>query len=238
VPEACAKLAESDRAEPKLGTALALAKCEKRAGRQATALAAWRDVEARAAAAKDGGVQQAAKTEIAALETSVPRLTISVDGATAALADAIVRIDGRVVDRAAWASPQPVDLGRHRVEASARGRKPFAADVDVTAPSGAQVNVPALEDAAPPKFVEVRAPKTIDAVGDARWNGGFGFVLTGGRPIDDDEGASPGGPVPAKVDSAQEPPRVPELRTLRLPGFFWGFTAGVSSYDAPGVGAS
>lgn len=236
VTEACAKLAESDTLEPKLTVAMARARCERRAKRDGSALLAWRDVEGRAAAAKDAGAQRAARAEIASLEKSAPKLAMTIDPQTAGLADAAITIDGRILERATWTSPQPVDLGRHHVEATAPGRKAFATDVDV-ASTGASLAIPALEDASPARFVELRGPQTIDHIGAARWEGGFGFVLPTGQAPADDDGratAAPSGGAPAPVDAAQAAPRVPELQSLRLPGFFFAMTVGASSYDATG----
>lgn len=237
VEEACAKLAQSDRLEPRLAVAQARARCEKRAGRRAAALDAWRDVASRAAAAKDAAVIEAAVKEVAALEKSMPKLTIIVDTGTAALEGATISVDGKAIDRATWGKPIPIDAGKHKVEGAATNRKRFAALVDVPATGEASATVPLLEDATLSKTLAVRSPTVVTAVSGAEWHEAFGFVMAG-RPLaaSSDEGArdtgaagpDAGGPTSAP----QEPDRIPAIGRLYDSSFAVLLGGGAGFYES------
>jgi hypothetical protein len=241
VVEACSKLAESDRIEPKLVVIQALAKCHQRAGRPASAIAAFREVQRRAATAKDVAADRAARDEIRALEASAPKLTITVDPTIAGLEGLDIKLDGRPLPRAEWSAPVLVDPGRHKVEVAASGKKAVSvdADVDVKQPAATAV-VPPLEDVATARFVEVKEPTTIDRIGEARWESGLGFVvdvssnktgISDGDTTADPSAASAGSPAVQK-DTTTDSPHVPELVPLHLPGFAFAFVVGATSFRA------
>jgi hypothetical protein len=121
IAEACARLEESQRLDPAPGTLLNLAFCHEKLGKTATAWAEYCD--ARVAAQRDGRDDRVAFADEHArtLEPQLSHLTISVP-AEADLPDLLIRRDGSVVPRSAWATPLPIDPGDHLVEASAGGR--------------------------------------------------------------------------------------------------------------------
>ena len=77
-PEACEKLASSQRLDPAVGTLVNLAHCYEKVGRTATAWGTYR--EAIAAARQAGQIERerAARRAADALEPALPRLTIAV----------------------------------------------------------------------------------------------------------------------------------------------------------------
>lgn len=114
---ACARLAESLRLDPAVGTTLNLAECERRAGKLAAALAHYQ-------AARDRLVPSDFRTNfvserIAELGPRVPRLTIRIR--TSRAPDVTVLRDGTVLGDAALGVALPVDPGTHVIVVRARG---------------------------------------------------------------------------------------------------------------------
>jgi len=144
--DACPKLAESERLAPSGGTLLNLADCYEHTGQSASAWVAWKDVASRANAAGKGDVEKRALARAAALEPTLSKLTIAVDGASDVQGLDLKR-DGIAVGHTEFGLPIPVDPGPHVVEATAPRKKAFTAKVDVAAKqTDARVTV-ALEDA-------------------------------------------------------------------------------------------
>jgi len=143
---ACPKLAESYEQDPGTGTLLALAMCREREGKLASAWAAYGQVAS--LSKRDGRAdrEQVAREQVAALEPRLSRLTINVDGATAALPGLSVKRDGSPIGSGAWGTAVPLDPGEHVLEATATGKKPWSATVTIGAERDAQsVTIPALE---------------------------------------------------------------------------------------------
>jgi hypothetical protein len=146
--EACPKIAESERLDPGAGTLLNLASCHEAEGKIATAWAEFG--EAASLARRDGRADREgfASSHALALEPKIPRLTLDVSPAAAALTSLEIRIDDVVVGRVAWSVPGPIDPGAHVVTAVAGGKKPFRIEIEVPAtPDVLKVAVPGLEDA-------------------------------------------------------------------------------------------
>src|SRR5262249_10341384 len=111
--------------------------------------------------------EKVARQRAAALEPTLPRLTIDV-GRSSGVTE--IRNDGAALDRSLWGTPIPVDPGSHSVEASGPGKRPWKGTVQVGA-SGAKatIAIPALEaevvagvpaaDAAP----AAAAPATVES---------------------------------------------------------------------------
>jgi hypothetical protein len=148
-PQACAKLAESQKLDPAPGTLLNLAGCYEKNGQTASAWATFK--EAQSASQQKGHADWAelARTRAAALEANLSRLTITV--ATPAPDGLQVTRDGAVVGSAEWGTPIPVDPGAHVVEATAPHHATFHQSVQVTGAGASQtLAVPALaEDTTP-----------------------------------------------------------------------------------------
>ena len=151
---ACPKLAESNRLDPASGTLLALALCYERAGKTASAWASYTDAAARSKLEKRADREKAARQKISELEPKLSKLTIHVSDEAKGLSGLSVKRDGEVVGAGSFDSPTPVNPGKHAIEVSADGMKPFSTSVDVGADADQKtVEVPALakaEGAAPP----------------------------------------------------------------------------------------
>jgi len=142
---ACARFAESDRLDPAAGTLLNLASCFERSGKTASAWATYREAETLARAAKRPDYVGIAEKRAAALESKLPRVTVTV---TAKVPGLEVKRDGTVVGESEWGLAIPVDPGPHVIEASAPRKRAWSTNVDVGADAGrASVSVPPLEDA-------------------------------------------------------------------------------------------
>jgi hypothetical protein len=154
--EACPKLAESQRLDPGGGTLLNLAICHENEGKLATAKLDYD--EALALATKDGRKdrQQIARERSAALDASIPRISVVVPPA-AETPGLEVKLDGLVLGRAAWGVATTADPGVHVVEASAPSRTSWTANVTVAVAQRKVVEVPPLAalGALPPVDVPV-----------------------------------------------------------------------------------
>lgn len=143
-PEACAKLAESQRLDPAPGTRLNLAVCHELEGKTATAWVEFQEalVEAR----KEGRAERVklAQTHLAKLEPRLSRLTVVVPEGGRASGLAVTR-SGAPLPEAAWGVGAPVDPGEHVVAARAPGHRPWEARVVIVDGESKSVTVPALE---------------------------------------------------------------------------------------------
>jgi hypothetical protein len=118
-PEACAKLAESQRLAPAIGTEFNLADCREHEGKLASAWAAFLDVVDQTHKRGENQREAAARARAGALEPRLGRLTIQVSASLARVADVEVRRDGELVPREAWGVGLPVDAGDHGIEVRA-----------------------------------------------------------------------------------------------------------------------
>ena len=159
--DACPKLAESQRLDPGAGTLLNLATCYEKNGQIASAWTTYQDAASAAQRAGEAERVKAARAKVAALEPTLPTLTIVVPAA-ADRPDLEIRRDGALVGRAAWGAPIPVDPGPHPLDASAPGKTPWHGQAQVGG-AGAKVSIeiPPLADAAatpPPSPTPAPAP--------------------------------------------------------------------------------
>jgi hypothetical protein len=157
--EACPKFEESERVAPAMGTKFHLAECYEHPGRIASA---WADFLSVAAAAKNAGQGQrekAARDRAAAIEPKLSRLTIGVP-APSRVAGLAVKRDDIELGQAQWGEAMPVDPGEHLVSATAPGKRPWKAIVEIDGIAGAaKVIVPPLDDEpAPPPAPVAAAP--------------------------------------------------------------------------------
>ena len=139
--EACPKLVASQKIAPAVGTLLNLADCYERAGQLASAWARFHEAIALAQRLGRADREKTAKERADKLEPRLIKLTIVSQDK-----DVDVKLVGNVLDAAALGTPVPVDPGKHAIEASAKGKKPFSTTVDVSdrarSPS---VEIPALD---------------------------------------------------------------------------------------------
>jgi len=156
--EACPKLEESRRLEPRLATGFRLAECYASVARPASAWSLFSEVaagaERKATTASDPGTRDVyqdlareAGARAAELEPTLPRITIQVASEAAGLSGLEVRLDGGLVEGSRWGEDIPVDIGEHTVSAAATGRAPWSARVRLnTEGSSILVRVPFLEE--------------------------------------------------------------------------------------------
>ena len=143
--DACPKFAESQRLDPKLGTLLNLAVCNQKLGKVATAWAEY--TSAAVIAHRDGQKEREdfAREQIAVLEAKLPRVILQVNAPEPRLT---ITWDEQSMASAVLGTPLPVDPGKHRIAASAPGKKPWSQEIKVPAEKGeVLVAIPALEAA-------------------------------------------------------------------------------------------
>ncbi|MBL8613773.1 MAG: hypothetical protein JNL38_40915 [Myxococcales bacterium] len=146
--EACPKLAESNRLDTGIGTLLFLGDCYEKNGQVASAWATFR--EAASLAQKNADAREKlARDRSAALDPVLPRLTIAVPPSNR-IPGLVVTRDGIDVGAVQWDVALPMDPGRHVLRATAPGRAPWQATVDVARATPATVEVPLLPRAASP----------------------------------------------------------------------------------------
>jgi hypothetical protein len=139
--EACPKLVASHKLAPAVGTLLNLADCYEKAGQLASAWARFHEAIALAQRLGRPDREKTARDRADKLEPRLIRLTI-----VSHEKDTEVKLDGNVLDSAVLGTAVPVDPGKHGIEASAKGKKPFTTTIDVSdrvrTPS---VEIPALD---------------------------------------------------------------------------------------------
>jgi hypothetical protein len=154
--DACPKLAESQRIDPGAGTLTALALCHRGEGKTATAWSEFKEVISLARRDNRKDREQVAQDNVAELEPKLSRLRLVVDPAAEAQ-HVEVRIDDTVVTRAAFGQALPVDPGTRRVLATAPGKKPFEATIQIgTEHDEKSIAIPKLEE----------DPRAAEAIGE------------------------------------------------------------------------
>jgi hypothetical protein len=152
---ACPKFAESEQAEPGLGTQFHLADCWQHVGRVASAWALFREVESQARARGETGRERVAHDRAFALEPFLPTMVI-VPPAGGAAEGLTIRRDGVAIGREQWSVAVPIDPGTHAVAASAPGKEPWSTGVEASMVGRLiTVNVPPLSPL--PKALPVAA---------------------------------------------------------------------------------
>ena len=159
--EACPKLEESRRLEPRLATGFRLAECYASVARPASAWSLFSEVAAgagrKATTASDPetiavyqDLAREAGARAAEIDPTLPRITIQVASAAASLPGLEVRLDGDLVEGSRWGEDIVVDIGEHTVSAAATGRAPWSARVRLnTGGASILVRVPFLEETKP-----------------------------------------------------------------------------------------
>jgi hypothetical protein len=142
--EACAKLAESQRLDPGMGTQFHLADCQEKSGKVASAWANFLEVASQARAAGQGDRERAALKRAGQLESRLPKLRIDVPEANRA-PGLEIRRDGALVGSAQWGTPLPVDPGEHELVATAPGKRTLSQKVRVEIGKTNALVLPALE---------------------------------------------------------------------------------------------
>jgi hypothetical protein len=127
---ACPKFAESQQADPGLGTQFHLADCWQHVGRMASAWALFRDVESQAHTRGENGRERVAHDRAAALEPFLPRLVV-LPHEVEAVPGLTIRRDGIEIGREQWGVAVPIDPGTHAVAVYAPGKQPWGTGVEV-----------------------------------------------------------------------------------------------------------
>lgn len=144
VAEACLKLAESHRLQPKPGTILNLAVCHEQQGKTATAWATYMEAAALAARLKQPERERAARDQAAVLEARLAKLILAVEEAPPGFS---LMLDQQALSGAVAGTPIPVDPGDHEIVASAPGRQSFRAVVSIEpGPSSKTIAIPRLAE--------------------------------------------------------------------------------------------
>jgi hypothetical protein len=157
--EACPKLQESQRLDPRSGTLINLARCYEQTSRLASAWSTYIEAATAAKAAHNSEREAVARERSAALAPRLSKLTISVAPASKSLQGLELTRDGVAVREPEWGLALPTDAGEHEITAKAPGYEPFETKVSVNGEGvTVPVNVPELAPEAGPTV----APATTE----------------------------------------------------------------------------
>ena len=149
---ACPKFAASQKLDPGVGTLLNLADCYEKKGQTASAWGEFLEAASAARAIGSKEREQAARDRAQSLEKRLSRLTVTIAPGNAP--NLRVARDGEAVDPAALGTPLPIDPGKHLIEVTAPGRKPWSQSVDVKGgPEQLTITVPVLASAGSPRAI-------------------------------------------------------------------------------------
>jgi hypothetical protein len=154
--EAAAKLSESYRIDPGVGTLLALAVCHEAQGRWATAWVEFSDAMRAAQRDKREDRVQLAREHLHQIEPKLSRLTIAIAPQDNA-AELALELDGVRIGPAALGVSVPIDPGPHRIDAALPSKLAFSQAFTIGKSSEQRVIViPPLKD--PPRASDTAAP--------------------------------------------------------------------------------
>jgi hypothetical protein len=166
--EACPKFLASHKLAPAHGTLLNLADCYEKNGQIASAWARFHEAIVLAQRLNRADREKTARERADKLEPRLIKLTI-----VAKDRDAEVKLDGNPLDSAVLGTALPVDPGKHTVDASAKGKKPWSSTVEVSEKNKSpSLDIPALEDEPAASTGPVGGPpKQVDQPGDDEGGG-------------------------------------------------------------------
>ncbi|MFO0552603.1 MAG: hypothetical protein U0271_29705 [Polyangiaceae bacterium] len=167
--EACPKLEESQRLEPKLGTLLNVALCHEGQNRTATAWAEFKEAANLAELRKEQNRVDFAREHATALKARLSFLTLQKTGDTPGL---VIKLDNKVIESVLLGVGLPLDPGDHTVVVSATGYAEFNRRITIQpGPIQQQLEIPALvklpdkvPDETPPPKKEDPPPKKVEPV--------------------------------------------------------------------------
>ena len=182
-PEACPKLAASQKLDPGAGTLMNLATCYEKNNQLASAWATFKEAAAASHASNHADWETAARGRADKLEPELARLAVTV-AKEAQVPGLVVERDGKALDAAEWATPIPVDSGPHTIRALAPGKKTWSTQVTIGGPrSQASVAVPLLENeqagAPPPERPAAPPPRPSDPKDEGGTQRLVGLVVGG-----------------------------------------------------------
>jgi hypothetical protein len=105
-----------------LGTRFQLGDCYENIGKLASAWALFVEVRDEAQRTGQTSREQISRERAERIVSRLPKLTITVPPAIAALPGLEIRDNGSIVNEPSWARPLPVDPGEHTITATAQGR--------------------------------------------------------------------------------------------------------------------
>jgi hypothetical protein len=140
--EACPKLEESQRLEPRLGTQLNIAFCHEQLGKLATAWSGFQAAVTQARREGDVAREQFASARGDALAPRVPKLEVR--GAVGPDGDpSTILLDGAALAPSAWGQALPLDPGSHVLVATHGGEEYWRTTVVLRESEHANVTIPA-----------------------------------------------------------------------------------------------
>ena len=122
IHEACAKFADSQRADPALGTLMHLADCHEKDHRPATAWSEFTDAAAQARNLGQHDREHFAQAHAAALEKQLQKIVIDVAPSVAGIE---VKLDSLPLPGGVIGTEIPLDPGDHELDVTAPGKKPW-----------------------------------------------------------------------------------------------------------------
>jgi serine/threonine-protein kinase len=128
--EACDKLEASHKLDPGVGTLLYLGDCYEKAGKLASAWAAFEEAASLGTSRGEMDRVKVAQVRASALKPRLPMLVFVVDQKLPGLE---LRRDGALVPEASWGTPLPVDSGATTIMASAPGYQRWETTLTVPA---------------------------------------------------------------------------------------------------------
>lgn len=153
-PDACSKFAASQKLAPAIGTLLNLADCYEKNNQLASAWARFHEAIALAQRLGRSNREQTARERAEKLEGRLIKLTIF-----AHASNIEVKLDGNPVDPTVLGTPIPIDAGKHSIEATAKNKKPFSKELELSERAKApSVDIPLLEDLPQPKETKASDP--------------------------------------------------------------------------------
>ncbi|MET0386397.1 MAG: hypothetical protein ABW321_10585 [Polyangiales bacterium] len=142
---ACAKLEESLRLDPQLGTQLHLGHCFEKQGQLLEAYAAFQGAVELAAQRNARGMneprEKVARERASSLESRLSLLELRVSTPTPSLA---ITLDGVTITAARWKRAIAIVPGEHLLRASAPGHRDWQQSFTIGAPARLGIDVPAL----------------------------------------------------------------------------------------------
>jgi hypothetical protein len=183
VVQACAKLGESQRLAPALGTLLNLGVCHEREGKLAAAWAEFSSAAAQAARAKDAERQLFAEERLRELGPRLPKLVVTSEETLPGMQ---LELDGTLLGSGALGSSLPIDPGKHTMTVRAPERAVWTSAFELREGEQRTLSIPRLEPltvapAAPLASAPAPAPAPAAPVSDAgaaREDGGGGTQRT------------------------------------------------------------
>ncbi len=146
--EACSRLEQSQRLEPRLGTKLNVAFCHERLGKIATAWVGFQEALSTARAERDATREGFARTRVDALRPRVPWLRVR-GPAGSGVAPPMLLLDGAPLEPSRWGQELPVDPGEHTLLAVHGGEEYWRTTLALRESEHVEVAIPAAVPTAP-----------------------------------------------------------------------------------------